>query len=240
MLLARRPNSEHVTVTHCNGTNPLHACIDPKLKAGDRNLRQRLQNSMGTAFQRHRRHSWKKAKSLHPVCQMLQKHLAQNNTSDLHGARPNPSNDVGTTSIDVGNDVPGYLWKRVYCQPRLSFPFLRATPGYYDGEKPVGTHVTLYFARFGNASSAPYHDNPRQSHARTQCAPSFSSPPLVRASTQYISTISTKHDKTSSNLVYYNSIQMYTVYISIQAVEPPLNATSHVAQRKHQHSKQNL
>ena len=30
------------------------------------------------------------------------------------------------------------------------------------------------------------HDNPRQSHARTQCATSFSSPPRVRASTQYL------------------------------------------------------
>ena len=43
-------NSEQVTVTHCNGANPLRARSDPKLKAGDRNLQQRLQNSMGTAF----------------------------------------------------------------------------------------------------------------------------------------------------------------------------------------------
>ena len=66
-----------MTVTHCNGTNPLRARINPKLKAGDRNLQQRLQNSMGTAFQQQHQHSRKKAKSLHPVCQMLQKRHPQ-------------------------------------------------------------------------------------------------------------------------------------------------------------------
>ena len=76
-VLGRRPSSEHVTATHCNGTHPLRTRIDPKLKAGDRNLQQRPRNSMGTAFQQRRQHSWKKTKTLHPVCQMLQKRLPQ-------------------------------------------------------------------------------------------------------------------------------------------------------------------
>ena len=77
IVLGRRPNAEHVTVTHCNCACPLRARMDPKLKAGDRNSQQRLQNSMGTAFHQQRQQSCQKAKSLHPVCQMLQKRHPQ-------------------------------------------------------------------------------------------------------------------------------------------------------------------
>ena len=127
-----------------------------------------------------------------------------NNTADLHGARPNPSNDVGTTSIDVWNDVPGYLWKRellptkaflvfflilpfvpIFFLPFLAVPFLSCVL-----HLPIMTAQNLparmRYVRLLIASFTPYHDNPRQGHARTQCATSSSSPPRVRASTKYM------------------------------------------------------
>ena len=62
---------------------------------------------------------------------------AQRFSASLHGARSNPSKDIGTMSGDVGNDVPVYLWKRELL-PTLppksllsrSFPFLsiRSSP----------------------------------------------------------------------------------------------------------------
>ena len=65
------------------------------------------------------------------------------------------------------------------------------SPASYDSAQPAGTQAL----RFIHEVWKRYHDNPRQSHARTQRATSFRHPPRVRATTkaQGCSNCSTKH-----------------------------------------------
>ena len=118
----------------------------------------RRTNRMGTAFhnQQQRQPSWCKAESL------------ERGRNDVHRRgerRPGLSLEERTTA-------------------NQGFPFLFLSSSFPRTCGHAG--VTLCFARFGSASSTLYHDNPGQSHARTQCATSFSSPPRVRASTKYL------------------------------------------------------
>ena len=189
-----------MTVTHCNSTYTLRARMNPKLPSGDRNLRQRQGHRTGTTFQQQRQPSWCKAESLRPACQIPQRQRPQSKfprgkrmgTAVRQRHQPSAESSLrecrsGTTPERRHPLRQVQTYARTHARRQAGKQVVRKHKSQrymarssYDSAQPAGTQAL----RFIHEVWKRYHDNPRQSHARTQRATSFRHPPRVRATTK--------------------------------------------------------
>ena len=182
--------------------------MNPKLTSGDRNLRQRQGHRTGTTFQQQRQPSWCKAESLRPACQIPQRQRPQSKfprgkrMGTAVRQRHQPSAESSLRECRSGTTPERRQNEARTTSPATPSPNIcthaRAQAGRQAGrtktqiptvygqiqlrQRTTCRHagVTLH----SRGLETIYHDNPRQSHARTQRATSFRHPPRVRATTK--------------------------------------------------------
>ena len=171
-----RPNSEHVTATHCNGTFALRARMNPKLISGDRNLRQRQRKRMGTAVRQQRQPSAEP--SLRECRSGTTPERCQNDARTTSPATPSPN--IPQSRTQAGKQAGRQAGRTKTQIPTVYGGPDAMSPTSYDSAQPAGTQALRFIHEVWNR----HHDNPRQSHAGTQRATSFRHPPRVRATTK--------------------------------------------------------